>query len=271
MAIVDVVKYNGGAGIYAWKYPNDSLSTWTQLIVNEAQEALLFKDGVALDLFPSGRYVLDTENVPLLTGMMKLPFGRRSPYTAEVWFINKTHALDIKWGTTTPIQIQDPRYGVFMPMRAYGQFGIRIADSKKFLIKLVGTMPVFSKDNLVQHFRGVYLTKAKDSLSSYLVHKKVSILEINAYLAEMSVHIKERIHPVFDEYGIELVNFFVNDVNTPDDDPAVRKLKNALAKKAELDILGIAYRISCLACAKPVPLEGARFCPWCGSLLEGAQ
>lgn len=267
MAIIDVVKYNGGDRVYAWKFPNESLSTRTQLIVNDSQEAVLFKDGIALDVFASGRYVLDTENVPLLTGMIRLPFGGRSPFSAEVWFINKAHSLDIKWGTATPVQIQDPRYGIFVPLRSFGQFGIRIIDSKKFLVKLVGTMPVFDKENLVQYFRGFYLTRIKDALSSYLIHKKVSILEINAYLEEISQYLQERIKPDFDEYGIELINFFINDVSVSEDDPALRKLKNALAKKAEMTIIGWELAGYCPACNKPVFIGGAKYCPECGSSL----
>ena len=270
MAVIDIVKYDGGQGVYAWKYPNDNLSTKTQLIVNEAQEALLFKDGVALDLFPSGKYVLDTENLPLLTNMVKLPFGGRTPFSAEVWFINRAYTLDIKWGTPSPVQVQDPRYGLFVPLRAYGQFGVRIVESKKFLLKLVGTMPIFDKENLIRYFRGIYMTRVKDLLSSYLVHRKVSILEINAYLEEMSAHLQERIRPSFDEYGIELINFYVNDVSVPEDDPAVRKLKNALARKAELDIIGADFRVPCPSCGLIVAVEGARYCPYCGQALEGS-
>jgi len=268
MAVFDVVKYDGAADVYAWKFPNQNLNTGSQLIVNEAQEALLFKDGLALDLFPSGKYKLDTENMPILAGMMKLPFGGRTPFSAEVWFVNKAYTLDIKWGTASPIQIQDPRYGVFIPLRSYGQFGVRIINTKKFLLKLVGTTPVFDKNHLVQYFRGVYMTRVKDALSSYLVHKKVSILEINAYLDELSLYMREKIGPEFDEYGIELVNFYVNDVSVPEDDPAVWKLKNALAKKAEMDIIGAQSGMICPSCAKTVTVAGAKFCPYCGQALK---
>lgn len=89
MAIIDFVKYDGAPDIFAWKYPNQELSTWTQLVVNESQEAILYKSGKALDLFGPGRHVLDTANIPLLTGLIGLPFGGKSPFTAEVWFINK--------------------------------------------------------------------------------------------------------------------------------------------------------------------------------------
>jgi Putative virion core protein (lumpy skin disease virus) len=241
MAIVDVVKYNGGPDVFAWKYPSEELGTWTQLIVNESQEAILFKGGQALDIFPSGRHTLQTANIPILNNIVNLPFGGRSPFTAEVWYINKVYSLDIKWGTATPIQLQDPKYKVFIPVRSFGQFGIQIEDSRKFLIKLVGTLPIFDKENLVKYFRGLYLTKVKDAISSYLVHKQISILDINAYLEELSEQMQEKMLPILSEYGIKLVNFYVNDINVPEDDKAVIKLKDALAKRAEMDIVGYNY------------------------------
>ena len=241
MAIVQVVKYNGDPDVFAWKYPSEELGTWTQLIVNESQEAILFKGGKALDLFESGRHTLDTANIPFLNNIINLPFGGRSPFTAEVWYVNKAHSLDIKWGTATPIQLQDPKYKVFVPLRSFGQFGIQIEDSRKFLVKLVGTLSVFDKNNILKYFRGVYLTKVKDAISSYLVHKQVSVLEINAYLEELSEHLHEKLLPTMEEYGIKLLNFYINDINVPEEDAAVKKLKDALAKKAEMDIVGYSY------------------------------
>ena len=242
MAIVDVVKYNGSPDVFAWKYPNSELGTWTQLIVNESQEAVLVKGGQVCDVFGAGRHTLDTANIPILNKLVNLPFGGRSPFSAEVWYINKVFSLDVKWGTATPIQLQDPKYKVFVPVRAFGQFGIQISDSKKFLLKLVGTLPQFDKKTLLKFFRGIYLTKAKDAISSYLVHKNISILEINAYLDEISTFLQKKMTPMFGEYGIKLVSFFVNDINVPENDPAVKQLKRALAKRAEMDIVGYSYQ-----------------------------
>lgn len=242
MAVVDVVKFDGSPEVFAWKYPKNDLGTWTQLIVNETQEAILFKGGIACDVFGAGRHTLDTKNIPILNKLINLPFGGRSPFTAEVWFVNKIFSLDIKWGTNTPIQLQDPKYKVFVPVRAFGQFGIQVTDSKKFIMKLVGTLPVFDKSSLVKYFRGIYLTKAKDAISSYLVHKGISILEINAYLDEISGFLQEKIAPHFEQFGIHLTSFFVNDINVPEDDKAVIQLKKALAKRAEMDIVGYNYQ-----------------------------
>jgi len=129
-----------------------------------------------------------------------------------------------------------------VPVRAFGQFGIQIEDSYKFLLKLVGTLAQFDKNSILKFFRGVYLTKAKDVISSYLVHKNISVLEINAYLDEMSTYLQDKISPTFEQYGIKLVSFLVNDINVPEDDKAVVQLKNALAKRAEMDIVGYSYQ-----------------------------
>jgi membrane protease subunit (stomatin/prohibitin family) len=241
MAIVEVVKYNGSPDVFAWKYPNSELGTWTQVIVNESQEAVLYKGGQSLDLLAAGRHTLETANIPLLSKIVNLPFGGRSPFSAEVWYINKVNSLDIKWGTSTPIQLQDPKYNVFIPLRAFGQFGIRIFDSKIFLQKLVGTLPSFTSQDILKFFRGLYLTKVKDAISSYLIKMKISVLEINAYISEISESLKNDINPTLTNYGIELVSFYVNDISVPEEDSAVIKLKDALAKKAEMDIIGYNY------------------------------
>ncbi len=242
MAIVDVLKFDSSPDIFAWRYPNTELATWSQLIVNESQEAILVRNGQATDVFGPGHYVLSTDNIPVLQTLINLPFGKRSPFSAEVWFINKAFSLDIKWGTPSPIQIQDPKYRVFIPVRAFGQFGIQVVDSKRFLIKLVGTMRFFNRNTLTEYFRGLFITRVKDRISQSLIRSQVSILEINAHLNEMSGNLRETLRAELAEYGIDLVTFFINDINVPESDPAVRQLKAALAKRAEMDILGYNYQ-----------------------------
>ncbi|MDR1872442.1 MAG: SPFH domain-containing protein [Deltaproteobacteria bacterium] len=242
MALIDVVKYSGPSSVLAWKFPNSELSTWTQLIVNESQEAVFFKGGQLLDVLGPGSHTLDSKNLPLLTALLKIPFGGQSPFAAEVWFVNKAHSLDIKWGTPSPIQLQDPKFGIIVPVRSFGQFGITVNNSQKFLVKLVGTTPVFDQESMTRFFRGLYLTKVKDLVASYLITKKISVLEISAHLSELSDHMKELVQPTLEEYGINLLNFYVNDVNFPDNDPAIVKLKEALAERAKMDIIGYDYR-----------------------------
>lgn len=242
MAVIDTVKWNAEDNIYAWKFPSEELSTWTQLIVSESQEAVLLKGGKMSDPFKPGRHTLNTENIPILSTLVNIPFGGKSPFTAEVWFVNKTIPLDVKWGTSDPIQLQDPKYNIMLPIRAFGQFALQIEDSRSFLTKLVGTMPTFDQEKLRSYFKGLLLTKVKDLIARQIIRERVSILEINAYLSTISDGLKNDLQADFSGYGIRLVNFYVNSINTPEDDPAVRRLKKALAKKAEMDIIGYNYQ-----------------------------
>ena len=148
MSAIDLVKWNGSPSLLAWKFPSEELSTWTQLIVNESQDAYVVRGGVYEGPFGAGRHTLSTENLPLLRSLIGIPFGGSSPFSAEVWYVNRVTNLDVRWGTPDPIQLLDPRYGIMVPVRAFGQYGIRIVDSKKFLLKLVGTLPGFDADTL---------------------------------------------------------------------------------------------------------------------------
>lgn len=242
MALIDHVKWDADDQIYAWKFPSEELSSLTQLIISETQEAVLLKEGRMLGPFTAGRHTLDTKNIPVLSKFLKIPFDGKTPFTAEVWFVNKMMTLDVKWGTQHPIQLQDPKYKIMLPIRAFGQYGIQIENTKKFIKKLVGTLPVFDRTQLVSYFRGLMLTRVKSAVAKEIVKNQISILEISAHLDGISSSLETAMIPELEEFGIKLVNFYVKSINTPEDDPAVTKLKEALAKRAEMDIVGFNYQ-----------------------------
>lgn len=242
MALIDVVKWDGTPNIFAYKFPEENLTTWTQLIVNESQEALLYHKGKIVQKFGAGKHTLSTENIPLLENLYGIPFGGKNPFTAEVWFVNKVMSLDVKWGTHTPIQLRDPEYKIMIPVRAFGQFGVQIADAESFLIKLVGTLPEFDRDSLAECFRGMLLTMISSAIAKKVIEDKVSILEIAAHLQLLSDFMKDELGKEFAKFGIHLVNFFTNSISVNEGDSSVSRLKDLLAKKAEMDILGYTYQ-----------------------------
>ncbi|MDE2490039.1 MAG: SPFH domain-containing protein [Elusimicrobia bacterium] len=242
MAIIDRVKYDGPGDVLVWRFPSDQLSWGTQVIVNQAQEALFFKGGKALDVLGPGTHTLRTANIPLLRGLIAAPFGGETPFAAEIYYVNKAVDLDVKWGTNNPIPILDPKYNVFLPVRAFGQFGIQVGDSRAFVTQISATSPQFTADQLSNYFRGVLLTKAKDYIAETIVKRKIDVLEIAAYLEDMSGAIQEKLSADFAKFGVNLVNFYLNSVDVPEDDDTVVRLKKALADKAELDILGDKYQ-----------------------------
>ncbi|MDA8226363.1 MAG: SPFH domain-containing protein [Desulfitobacterium hafniense] len=242
MAVIDRVKWDGTPDILAYKFPSEELSTWTQLIVNESQEAFLVRGGVYEGPFGAGRHTLSTENIPLLREVMKLPFGGSTPFSAEAWFVNRVTNLDIKWGTPDPIQLQDPKYQIMIPVRAFGQYGIRIADSKRFLLKLVGTLNSFDSLTLSEYFRGVFITRIKTEISNAIIKNGLSALEVSTQLDFLSRTLQASLSNEIEEYGVVLSQFNIHSINIPEDDPAVIILKSALAKRAEMGIVGFNYQ-----------------------------
>ena len=252
MALMQIVRWDSGlnpADIFAWRYVDpknpdrsDALGNWTQLVVQESQEAILFRDGQALDLFGPGRHTLSTDNIPLLRRLINLPTGGETPFKAHVWFVNKLNILDVKWGTLSPLLLRDPEYQIPIPVRAYGQFGVRIRDSRKFLLKLVGTRTRLTRDELVDSFRGLLLSRIGDMVASYITLRKINIFDISAYLKDMSDEAAEEVRPVFEEYGIEPANFFFGSINVPEDDEAVQDLKKAMSERARMNVMGYNYQ-----------------------------
>lgn len=245
MAVIDLVKWDGSPQLLAYKFQgsdSQQLATWTQLIVNESQEAFVVRGGVYDGPFGAGRHTLTTENLPGLRGVLGLPFGGRSPFTAEVWFVNRITNLDVRWGTPDPIQLQDPKYKVMVPVRAFGQYGVRITDSKRFLMKLVGTLSRFDSDTLSEYFRGVFITRIKTEIAGLIIKQNTSVLEVNTQLEALSADLKSALSKEIAEYGVVLDQFNIHSINVPEDDPAVITLKKALAKKAEMGIIGFDYQ-----------------------------
>jgi len=240
--VIDLVKWDGSPQLLAWKHPSQELSTWTQLIVNESQEAFVVRGGVYDGPFGAGRHTLSTENLPGLRGLIGLPFGGKSPFTAEVWFVNRVTNLDVRWGTPDAIQLQDPRYHVMVPVRAFGQYGVRIADSKRFLLKLVGTVPGFDVTTLNEYFRGIFITRIKTEIANAIVRQGQSILEVSTQLEGLSASLKQSLTTEMSDYGVALSQFNIHSINVPEDDPAVMTLKAALAKRAEMGIVGYSYQ-----------------------------
>ena len=120
MKIADIIKYEGDNSTFVWKHPCEDFNTSSQLIVHESQEALLYMNGQALDLFGQGRHTLETENIPLLRRLINIPTDGKTPFHCEIYFINKTEQMAIRWGTDSKVQYVEPTYGFPLEIGANG-------------------------------------------------------------------------------------------------------------------------------------------------------
>ena len=225
MKIFDVIKYEGDNSTFIWKHPCEDFNCLSQLIVHENQEAVFFMNGQALDLFGPGRYTLKTQNIPIIGKVLNLATGGFSPFHCEVYFINKSEQMAIKWGTDSKIQFMEPTYKFPLSIGASGEMSLQVNDSKKILVKLVGTENNLSQQSLVSYFRSFLMTRAKTYIAQIIKSESINIFEIDEKLNQFSSEIKNLLLPDFDDYGITLKTFLVNRVMKPDGDVQYEKFK----------------------------------------------
>jgi membrane protease subunit (stomatin/prohibitin family) len=245
MAFIDVVEWNDATNdIFAWKYgqnKNNNLSTFTQLIVRESQEAILFSKGQILGKFGPGKHTLNTENLPLLRNLFGIPFGGKNPFVAEVLFVNKTAPLTIDWRTDT-MRFRDPEYGEMVPLAAAGRYGLKVEDAERFLVQLVGTLTEFTSHDLTNHFLGALIAKTKSVIISFMQTNQVGITTISARLDDLSKFLSEPLKEFWESYGMLLTGFYITSVDLDESTADGKKIAAALSDRSAQNIAGYTWQ-----------------------------
>lgn len=231
--IAEVIKYEGDNSTFIWKHPCEDFNTMSQLIVHESQEAVFMMNGQALDLFGPGRYTLETQNIPLIGKVLKIATGGVTPFHCEVYFINKTEQMALKWGTPDKVRFLDPLTGVPLDLGASGEMSLAVEDSRKLLVKLVGTMkgiawedgPGFTK-SLQASFRPLITSTVKTNLGSIIKENAIDILEVDEKLDLISNVLGTKIREGFEDYGLTVPKFYVTSIVLPENDPNFKRIRD---------------------------------------------
>ena len=238
LKFLDVINYEGGNDVLVWKHPCEDFNTGSHLIVHESQEALFMCNGQVLDTFGPGRHDLKTENIPLLRRLLNIPTGGVSPFHCEVYYINKSIPMDLKWGTPDQVIAMDPQFHILIHAGANGGMGVQIGDSKQFLVSFNGTNREFTTESLTSYFREMIVTRVKSQLTTLL--SQVSFTIANAHLNEISAAMQEVLGEEMAEFGVKLVKFFVSGIRLADED--YQKIQSALSDASALGISSMAEK-----------------------------
>jgi membrane protease subunit (stomatin/prohibitin family) len=183
-----------------------------QLIVQENQAAVFFRDGKALDTFKAGRHVLSTMNIPLLTRLLSLPYGAKSPFQAQVYFVNLKTFLNLKWGTKEPVSFKDAELG-FVRLRAFGIFSIKVSNPQVFIAEVAGTQAVYTTDQIEDYLRDLLVGRLNDFLGETVK----TIFELPQYFDEIAAGLKSRLMDDFAKYGLEISDLVINSITPPEE------------------------------------------------------
>ena len=231
-SLASVIKYEGDNETLIWKHPIEDFNMGSQLIVHESQEAIFFRDGQALDLFGPGRYTLETQQLPLMEKLYQLPTGTEGVFHSEVYFINKTVQMSIKWGTPDKVRFIDPLTSTPLEIGASGELNLQVQDARRLILKLVGTQSGIAwgeQDGFTKSvqasFRPLILNVVKTNLPAIVKNQQIDLLEIDERVDEISTALREKLLPGFEEYGLTIPQFYVTHVVLPEDDPNFKRIR----------------------------------------------
>ena len=183
-----------------------------QLVVQETQWAVFFRDGKALDVFGPGRHTLTTLNVPLLSKLINLPFGGTSPFRADVYYVNRKVFTDMKWGTKEPVLFRDTEFQMIR-LRAFGKYAVRVAEPQLFIATYVGSAGVQDSDGVESYTKDMIVARLNDVLGENMK----TILDLAKVYDELSEALKARVRDDFKKYGLELVDFLIGAITPPEE------------------------------------------------------
>jgi membrane protease subunit (stomatin/prohibitin family) len=201
-----------------------------QLVVQENQAAIFFRDGKAYDILGPGRHTLSTLNIPVLTKVLSFPFGFDSPFRASVYFVNIKVFTDLKWGTREPVAFKDSELGM-VRLRAFGNYTMRITQPLLFINTLVGTQGVYTTQEISDYLRDVVVSRINDLMGESLD----TIFNLPKYYDELAVALKTRLSEDFARYGVELIDLFINSITPPEDVQKMIDEKSGMKAVGDLD------------------------------------
>ncbi len=212
-----------------WRFEREGheIKYGAKLTVREGQAAVFVHEGQLADVFTPGLYMLETNNMPVMTTLQHWDHGFKSPFKSEIYYVNTTRFNDLKWGTKNPVICRDPEFGP-VRLRAFGTYTIKVSDPAKFLVEIVGTDGEFTMDEISFQIRNIIVQE----FSRTLARAGIPVLDMAANTRELGQLVGKEISSQLAEYGLSMPELYIENISLP---PAVEEV---LDKRSSMGVIG---------------------------------
>lgn len=246
---IDVIQWNESEdGVLAYRFPmrDMEIQNGAKLTVRESQAALFVNEGRVADLMPPGLHTLNTRTLPVLTNLMNWDKLFQSPFKSDVYFFSTRLQVNQRWGTATPITIRDKEFGAIR-LRAYGIYAYRISDPRTFFVKVSGTREIYRVADLEGQLRNTIVGRMTDTFAE----STIPFLDMAANQVELGHKIAAQMQPVFNELGLALDSFVVENLSLPEE------LQKLLDQRIGMTMVGDMSRYTQFQTAQALPIAAA--------------
>ncbi|WP_294220826.1 SPFH domain-containing protein [uncultured Shimia sp.] len=213
--------------VFRFEREGHEIKYGAKLTVREGQAAVFVHEGQLADVFTPGLYMLETNNMPVMTTLQHWDHGFKSPFKSEIYYVNTTRFANLKWGTKNPIMVRDPEFGP-VRLRAYGTYAIRVVDPARFLTEIVGTDGEFTMDEISFQIRNIIVQE----FSRVVAGSGIPVLDMAANTADLGKLVAAEISGTIAEYGLAIPELYIENISLP---PAVEA---AMDKRTSMGIVG---------------------------------
>lgn len=232
MGIVSVINYEGDNKTVVWKHSMVDFDSSTQLIVHESQEAIFYLDGVALDSFGPGKYILETGKLPLLSNKLFGKLVDGEVFHSEVYFVNLIEQMNIKWGVRPKIKFTDRTIGDYQfELGLMGAMSIKICEPRKILLNWVGGENSLGQVKLMSYINPIINQHLRTYISTYFDNQNISIFDLEKHTVEIAEEIGKKLNEVILPYGVNISSFCIEQFLFPEDDAVYAKIKELRGRR----------------------------------------
>ncbi|MEP6018043.1 MAG: SPFH domain-containing protein [Paracoccaceae bacterium] len=246
---IDVIHWvDDSRDTMVWRFEREGheIKYGAKLTVREGQAAVFVHEGQLADVFTPGMYMLETNNMPVLTTLQHWDHGFKSPFKSEIYYVNTTRFNDLKWGTKNPIICRDPEFGP-VRLRAYGTYSIRVKDPARFLVEIVGTDGEFTMDEISFQIRNIIVQE----FSRTLARSGIPVLDMAANTRELGQLVSKEIETTLAEYGLSVPELYIENISLP---PAVEEVMD---KRSSIGVIGNLNEYTQFQAAEALGRDGA--------------
>lgn len=227
---IEVIEWTDNSSdvmVYQFPVQNKEIKMGAQLTVRESQMAVFVDEGQIADIFTPGRYTLDPQNLPVLTKLKSWMYGFKSPFKSEVYFVNTKQFTNCKWGTTNPVMMRDPEFGM-LRIRMFGVYSFKVADPSVFLKEVFGTSSLFTVDGIT----GQLKSKIVSGIADLLAEASIPALDLASKYDEIASMSKKKLDKSFDAFGLSLESLVIENISLPEE------VEKVLDKRTSMGIIG---------------------------------